>query len=226
MRMPSELAQTDILRALAWIDLHPQAIPRNQGVRKFALVRDSKKYPPKFVVRKAYGLIHSSDWSNVFGGGQEANNFLIRRSQSLDGTLTFTIVDTSKNDQVVGIEAVEEDPTAIFREGRVLQLFQRHLRIERNRRLIEAAKNSRLKESGDLRCEACDFSFQKTYGELGVGFIEAHHKIPLGKLRRERNMRISDIGLLCPNCHRMVHRSNPLLPIEDLRVILESQSKK
>jgi HNH endonuclease len=219
MRLPRELTPTDIDKALDWIDLHRNEIPPNRRVRKFALVRDGKEYPPKFVISKAYGLIHDHDWPNIFGGGKEANNFLITRK--------FKIIDKSKHPpEIVGIEAVEEDPSAVFREGGVLQLFRRHLRIERNRRVIEAAKNSRLKVSGDLRCEACGFSFQRTYGELGLGFIEAHHKIPLGRLRRERNTAISDIALLCANCHRMVHKSNPLLPIEALKVILKSQRRK
>jgi hypothetical protein len=219
MRLPRELSPTDIAKALDWIDRHQDEIPRNRRVRKFALVRDAKQYPPKFVISKAYGLIHDEDWPNIFGGGREANNFLIARK--------YKIIDKSKHPpQVVGIEAVDEDPSEFFREGGVLQLFRRHLRIERNRRLIEAAKNYRLKESGDLRCEACDFSFQQTYGELGLGFIEAHHKIPLGNLRRERNARISDIALLCANCHRMAHKSNPLLPVEALKEILESQRRK
>jgi hypothetical protein len=216
MRMPSQLLPGEISSALDWIDIHANDIPRNQRVRKFALIREGKEYPPKFVIRKAYGLINGADWPNVFGGGKEANNFLNRRK--------FTIVDKSKRPpQVVGIEAVDEDPSEVFREGGVLELFRRHLRIERNRRLIEAAKNARRKTSGDLKCEACDFSFEQGYGDLGVGFIEAHHIVPLGKLRRERTTRISDIALLCANCHRMVHRSNPLLEVQGLRSILESQ---
>jgi NAD(P)-dependent dehydrogenase (short-subunit alcohol dehydrogenase family) len=46
-------------------------------------------------------------------------------------------------------------------------------------------------------------------GELGKGYIEAHHKIPLSKLPRDGFVRLSaqdEFAVVCSNCHSMIHR--------------------
>jgi hypothetical protein len=220
MALPHQLTHADILRVLDWIDLNPKEIPRNQRVRKFGLLRDqdkSKQYPPKFVVRKAYGLlIHGPDWARVFSGGTQANNFLIKKG--------FKVWDRDEQ-TFVGLEAAEEDVERIFREGRVLAQFRKHIRIERNGSLSGYVKKLRLKSDPQLHCDVCDFSFVEAYGEIGAEFIEAHHRSPLGGVPRERDTAASDIALVCSNCHRMLHGSNPLLKPEKLRELLKSHKK-
>jgi hypothetical protein len=56
-------------------------------------------------------------------------------------------------------------------------------------------------------CQVCEFSFTATYGNLGRGFAEAHHKKPL-KVFRSKKVRRSaeDLLTVCANCHRMLHR--------------------
>ena len=56
-------------------------------------------------------------------------------------------------------------------------------------------------------CKICGFNFTATYGALGRGFAEAHHKKPL-KVFRSKKVRRSaeDLLTVCANCHRMLHR--------------------
>ena len=64
-------------------------------------------------------------------------------------------------------------------EGRIVTRLHR-LR-ERNSALV--AKKKRIAISkGKLTCEVCDFDFKTAYGDLGDGFIECHHKMPLSTL--------------------------------------------
>jgi 5-methylcytosine-specific restriction protein A len=72
---------------------------------------------------------------------------------------------------------------------------------------------------GALRCEGCGFDFAATYGELGHGFAECHHVVPLADLRAGSRTRLSDLVILCANCHRMIHRQGGLT-IEELRTRL------
>jgi 5-methylcytosine-specific restriction protein A len=58
-----------------------------------------------------------------------------------------------------------------------------HRKVERNRTATKKAK-----EFHGTRCQACDLSFSERYGELGEGFIEAHHLKPISSLEG---------GLLC-----------------------------
>ena len=102
-------------------------------------------------------------------------------------------------------------------EGKVLTAV--HRRRERNRTLIEKRKQKALNETGDLRCEGCGMSFEERYGEVGRGFIEVHHTRPVHQLKPGDKTRISELALVCANCHRMIHRRRPWLSISDLKAI-------
>lgn len=217
MRLPTDLTPVDVVESLAWIDKHPGDIPKSRRVKKFALIRDGKRYPPKFGISKAYGLKHGMDWpSDSFGGGPEANNFLLFHR--------FDIYDISKlPHRRIMLKAVPEAPPFV-REGK--KLFGWHTWKERRAKAGQAAKNLRLEETGDLKCDTCGFSFQRVYGELGVGFIEAHHKVPLKDFRKEQIVRITDLALLCSNCHSMIHRTNPLTTVDELKEIVKAMRNK
>lgn len=55
-------------------------------------------------------------------------------------------------------------------------------------------------------CQICGFNFERTYGDLGVEFAEAHHKVPLSMLDKEVRTTLDDLITVCANCHRMLHR--------------------
>jgi hypothetical protein len=82
----------------------------------------------------------------------------------------------------------------------------------RNRGLIEQKK-----VASDYCCEVCGFNFERWYGADGHKFIVAHHIEPLGHRKRNTRTRLEDIALVCANCHAMVHRRNPPIPIKRLR---------
>ena len=81
-----------------------------------------------------------------------------------------------------------------------------HYRIERNSNIIRLKKDRELKNKGFLACEICNFNFEEKYGSLGIGYIECHHNIPLSKVKSGVETKLSDLSLLCSNCHRMIHR--------------------
>lgn len=72
-----------------------------------------------------------------------------------------------------------------------------------------------------FECEACDFNFEARYGELGKHYIECHHVDPLGNHDSpSTTTTVRDVRMLCANCHRMVHRQRPPMPVEELRAFL------
>ena len=87
-----------------------------------------------------------------------------------------------------------------------------HLRRERSSKLVRAFKDG----LPSLRCAVCDFDFETAYGDLGAGYIEAHHTIPVAALVDGATTRLDDLVALCANCHRMVHR-NGLMDWRELR---------
>lgn len=108
----------------------------------------------------------------------------------------------------------EEEDELVFPEG--AELYRLHRSYERNPLLIKIAKERRKISDPGLHCEICKFSFVKAYGDIGEGFIEAHHTRPLSELNRGGETAIEDIAMVCSNCHRMLHRFRPWLPIADL----------
>lgn len=114
----------------------------------------------------------------------------------------------------VGFEVIEPEISEAP-EGRVLTRVHRFR--ERNRKIVESKKKSVLELTGSLLCETCEFNFAETYGDLGEGFIECHHKVPVSQLDPGNKTKLADLSLLCSNCHRMIHRRAPWLSIEELR---------
>lgn len=111
-----------------------------------------------------------------------------------------------------------EDTESAFAEG--TEAYRLHRTLERDTALAALAKQLRLQLDHALKCEACDFDFAATYGELGAGYIEAHHTTPVSLLKGSRATKVSELALVCANCHRMLHRSNPLLDIAGLRRLI------
>jgi 5-methylcytosine-specific restriction protein A len=99
-------------------------------------------------------------------------------------------------------------------EGKVL--FRLHRRSERDSLIVRRKKDSVKQATGRLACEVCELDFEERYGEVGTGFIECHHLVPLSE-GKERATSLSDLVLLCSNCHRMIHRTDPLETPEKLR---------
>jgi predicted HNH restriction endonuclease len=77
---------------------------------------------------------------------------------------------------------------------------------------------------GTLFCEVCSFNFSLRYPQIGEGFIECHHKTPMSK-GIVRRTTAEDLALVCPNCHRMLHKivDGDTLTIEQLTKIYQSQ---
>jgi 5-methylcytosine-specific restriction protein A len=114
-----------------------------------------------------------------------------------------------------GVEPLpDSDPDLVHAaEGRIL--LSRHVRRERNSKL-RARKIAAVRVAGGtLACEVCGFDFEMRYGERGSGYVEVHHVLPLHVSGVVRT-RLSDLAILCSNCHRMMHRQ-PWTTPEELR---------
>ena len=91
--------------------------------------------------------------------------------------------------------------------------------------LIERPSSSeikKIKQRLGYTCSACGFNFQKVYGDLGRGYIEAHHLMPIAdlKLGESRTVTEKDFAVLCSNCHRMIHRFEDSSDLERLRKLI------
>jgi 5-methylcytosine-specific restriction protein A len=96
--------------------------------------------------------------------------------------------------------------------------YKIHKSYERNSRAAREAKRFH-----GFVCQGCGFDFEAFYGELGKGYIEAHHVIPLSQLLPGEQLQYNvetDFVVLCSNCHSIVHRQMPPISIPELRKII------
>lgn len=82
-----------------------------------------------------------------------------------------------------------------------------------NRMLCLAAKG--------YNCSVCGMNFEQTYGKLGSNFIHVHHSVPVSHMGNDYLVDPEkELYPVCPNCHAMLHRTNPPMPIEELKKVL------
>lgn len=105
-------------------------------------------------------------------------------------------------------------------EGKMLTRL--HAVRERDTSVVRRKKQQALRNYKRLACEGCGFVFEEFYGDRGHGFIECHHTKPLSELSPQGGTtKLSDLSLLCSNCHRMVHRVRPWLSIGELETLVQ-----
>ena len=110
----------------------------------------------------------------------------------------------------------EEEEEKQRLEGRMTEA--KVLRRQRNRQ----ARQQCLEASG-YKCYICGFDFEKTYGEIGKGFLEVHHKRPISTYDEEHEIPQSELVPLCSNCHSMVHRRKEAMDVDELKNIVQNK---
>jgi 5-methylcytosine-specific restriction protein A len=102
------------------------------------------------------------------------------------------------------------------------KLYRQHRSIER-----QTSHSKKVKQLLGFRCMACDSDLREIYGDKADGIIEAHHLIPLSSLKDGQVVRFNprtDFAVLCPNCHRVIHRLADPSDLEALRSLLREGS--
>jgi 5-methylcytosine-specific restriction endonuclease McrA len=126
----------------------------------------------------------------------------------------FRMKDRESQDGVVVLPDLDDN--ALLRpEGK--KKYRLHLVKERNKKNVKLKKAQVKKQTGLLLCEACNFDFNDQYGDLGSDFCEVHHTVPLSQLSPSDQTFLDDLAILCSNCHRMIHKTNPMMSVKDFR---------
>lgn len=110
----------------------------------------------------------------------------------------------------------QESNQTYFDEG-----FKRVIAKEvtvRNKRVVLYAKNKY-----GVKCAVCEFEFAEKYGAHGFGFIEMHHLNPVKDGKRKTT--VNDLRPVCSNCHRMLHKGERLLSIDELKKIIKNHRR-
>ena len=115
---------------------------------------------------------------------------------------------------------------SIYQETNEISVSERkilvpHLKTEGR---IPQNKVKEIKKIKGYTCEVCGFNFSNHYEHMkDSNFIELHHLNMYANLKDNeiRKLKETDFAVLCPNCHRMIHRlknlNNDSRDIENLK---------
>jgi len=92
-----------------------------------------------------------------------------------------------------------------------------HLKRERDHDIAVAKRHAARQRDGRLLCEACGFDPQIVYPALHGDICEIHHRKPLSEAVSSVATTLDDLAVLCPTCHRAIHRTTPLMSVEQFR---------
>ncbi|MDW2974866.1 MAG: hypothetical protein R8M70_02315 [Alphaproteobacteria bacterium] len=104
------------------------------------------------------------------------------------------------------------------------QRKENHIKYEG--RLSNKAIQS-IKEYHGYICMGCGLDPVAEYGESMKGILEAHHKKPWAEIENEqtREVNANDFFVLCPNCHKMIHKLDQPDSLDELKEILNPPRK-
>lgn len=109
----------------------------------------------------------------------------------------------------LGEEISNEDFQATAKE---IRTFQERKRAKDNHIKYEGRlSNKDIKAIKDVLgyvCMGCGLDPVEEYGEQMKGILEAHHKKPWAEIKENETRTVipEDFLILCPNCHRIIHR--------------------
>lgn len=86
--------------------------------------------------------------------------------------------------------------------------YELHLKIERDAKLRKKKLLEFQTENGGIYCELCSFNFLDKYNFLTKNIIEVHHILPLRDLKHGVKTKLTDLMLLCSNCHFAIHQGD------------------
>lgn len=148
----------------------------------------------------------------------ENEKYLLIKSLEEQGFKEEKIKQTSKNFSNILIEEATSIITNV------------NIRKRSSRLRIEAIKQCKLNNKGNLPCVICGFDFKKKYGKIGEDFIEIHHLdlISESDIKGKKYVLIDALKKVvpvCSNCHSMIHKNRKLMNILELKKMVEENAK-
>ena len=223
----------DLVRRHGWkslgdslLDVRELSTILNQSALHPVGDRDEKFRNPAGVARKTADIATQHP---DYGGKPTKGNKLDREvlaefleNPSLMHSIAEEILASiRRGEHVPHSDGETDDEEFSAKEGRLLAA--RHYRRERSPKLRKKKVEDCRKKGIPITCTICSFDFKKTYGPRGFEYVEVHHVLPL-HTSGEVVTKLSDLAMLCANCHRMIHRTKNWLTVDELRAIFEQNT--
>lgn len=197
-------------------EIHDRVGPRYREVLKQTASRDVGLLEREDTEGLIVGPI-DLDGTTMLSRGYESGNILateyalgtLPSEDELENDLTRLLLLYQSlieaRDQVEADETETDDPNQPPRRGLEAKRYRWHWRAERTRSLAKAAKRI---HGTKCQVEACGKELAEIYGDIAGDYIEAHHLTLFAGLdgRPTELDPETDFAVVCPDCHRMLHR--------------------
>ncbi len=123
----------------------------------------------------------------------------------------------AKHSGATSLGSVSSDEEIGAFEGEERIAFIRHRKREQRLRAAKL-KQARERDRGRLICEVpgCGFDFEAAYGDLGRDYTQVHHLKALCDRTAPSETKLSDLAVVCANCHAMIHRGGKCRLLDNL----------
>lgn len=184
---------------------HP---PLNLEIGRYAK-RIAEHYDINFTARSAEKF---KFWDLFFNGWDEGTKFVWQLRPELVEALIATGLT---GDETYPDELPTENTEELFEGIKRTVIVNSYERNSKARQLCV--------KHWKAICAVCSFDFEKTYGEIGKGFIHVHHLTPVSQIGKAYQVDpINDLIPVCPNCHSMLHKQEPPLTIDELKTLMNN----
>ncbi len=171
---------------------------------KFFILHGGELYDSKAIAAVAHRYQFGKPLKNTFSGGIATVVPVLRR-------LGFEIVGKRIDDSTVKLP--EEVPDDLWEGGKCQISVNAY---ERN-----AQARAKCIETHGSKCAVCQFNFGDVYGVEFIGFIHAHHRVPLARIgKRYKIDPVKDLIPVCPNCHAVLHHGGVHRTIDEVRNLI------
>lgn len=179
------------------------------------------------------GLFIEAEWERLIDSNVDSPLLLSKLPQGKFGERSWTPQSSGiriSDEAASGLEqlwarhvgttalaSVTTDTELAAMEGAERLALVRHRRREQSLRDAKVAEARKLTD-GRLKCEVpgCGFDFEVVYGELGRDYAHVHHLKPLGDRTTPSETKLTDLAVVCANCHAMIHRGGKCRALADL----------
>ena len=110
--------------------------------------------------------------------------------------------------------SLPEEVAPTFREGTLKRITVNS--YERN-----PVARARCIAAHGASCVVCGFNFGSVYGQEADGYIHVHHLVQVSDIGEHYEVDpVLDLRPVCPNCHAVIHMSDPPKTIEQARSLI------
>jgi len=130
--------------------------------------------------------------------------------------LVKSFLENHSEENVVEITEIDSDVTPCISESELELIINAKdpdatIRVKTSEGKVRVYKTSIIKQLKKLYGGCCQICGQKPFAEFGVDICEAHH---IEYFSESQNNDSSNLIILCPDHHRLIHKLNPVFDAE------------